>query len=254
MKLLLLPLLALMVACGSPTERGPSSDQQSSNSAALKVLESANALVELKRKAQPQSWDVSLEESMTKENPLVSPKFVFNSGVAPRQKSYLNYSGLWNCQKLDVGSEFCQDEPDLHMIASHYIEDASGEAVGQVAALRASSSLAVYCKASEEAMIRIAAPNFRNSENQVIELEIGFDDEPLENYELTLDYQDRGVITQNKRLLAKLMKDYSSMQYRALSISDASTDSLHIVVKNFPKAWAVACGWHSQYDAAKGMR
>jgi len=107
MKIIRLFTLILLTACGSNVERVKSPELQKTNSdnLASRALELAKIIDQQQQEAQPNSWDVSSEESRTKENPLTPPVVVLNSGVPPNLvdgRPPLD-AGLWNCQKLKSG-------------------------------------------------------------------------------------------------------------------------------------------------------
>ncbi len=257
MKVLILPLLILAVGCGSSPDRVTSADSQETSPDLVKLLDLANKVVELQRKAQPISWNVSEEESYAKENPFTPPEFTLNSGVPPKQiaNPYPSDSGLWNCPRLKAGSTHCQDiEARKHMIALHYPETTNSQGGGKVAAFNIRSTLVADCNVSDGVEITITSPFIRNVDNKVSELSIGFDNEPFVNYKMTSLNEWDSAFTNPKLLLAKLMEDFTTVKVRTLSTENASVNTLEFTVKNFPKAWAVACGWYSEYDVATGVR
>ena len=58
-----------------------------------------------------------------------------------------------------------------------------------------------------------------------------------------------GTVSDTKQLLAQLLADYTSMEIRPSSEFNQTNTSERFIVKNFPKAWEVACCWHLEYDA-----
>ena len=70
--LTLIPLTA-MVACGVAAERDTTTEARGASAEARAVVDAAQRLGELQNELQPNSWDVSLEESFLKENPLTPP-------------------------------------------------------------------------------------------------------------------------------------------------------------------------------------
>ncbi len=258
MKILILAALILTVGCSLNPERVKSPDSKETSPELVKLLDSANKLVELQRKAQPISWDVSEEESYAKENPFTPPEFTLNSGVPPKPISYPNPypsdSGLWNCPRLKAGSAHCQDiEARKHMIAVHYPEKANSKGGGQVAAFGYSNTLVADCNESDGVVITINSPFIRKVDKELSELSIGFDNESFANYKITLLNESSAAVTDSKLLLAKLMEDFTAVKIQTLSAKNASANNLQFIVKNFPKAWAVACGWHSEYDVVTGI-
>jgi len=260
MRILILFTPVLLTACGLFVEKPQETDL---DVMAARLLESADRLVESQRRTQPKSWDVSIEESMKKDNPLTPPAFVLNSGSPPNpgDGEWWN-GGLWNCQKLNMGSPLCQDDPWEHMTAQYTTEDSNSEVTGQVGVYGTKDhTLVAYCKKSGGVEIEIQSPYLDPSYNGN-ELEIGFDNEPFVKYKLgsVKTYQFgsvntfTGIILDTNLLLAKLMDDFTSVKIRTSPANNASSNSIEFVVKNFPKAWEVACGWHVKYDAVAGIR
>jgi len=258
MRILILFTLALLTACGSNVEKETDLDVL-----AARLLESADRLVYSQRQAQPKSWNVSIEESMKKENALTPPAFVLNSGMPPNpgDGEWWN-GGLWNCQTLNLGSSQCQDDPWEHMTAQYTTEDSNSEVTGQVGVHGTKDhTLVAYCKESGRVEIEIQTPYLDPSYSSN-ELEIGFDDDRFVKYQLgsvkkyefdsVVNYT--GIITDTKLLLTELMSDSTSVNIRTSRADSASTNSIQFVVKNFPRAWEVACGWHVKYDAETGIK
>ena len=49
----------------------------------------------------------------------------------------------------------------------------------------------------------------------------------------------------------------SDFEYATVSVqpsNGATNDGIQFIVKNFPKAWFTACGWHTDYDAINGVK
>jgi len=265
MRILILFTLTLLTACGSNVKKFYSAEPQETDLDVLaaRLLESADRLVHSQRKAQPKSWDVSMKESMTKENALTPPAFVLNSGSPPNPDDgeWLN-GGLWNCQKLKMGSPLCQDDPWEHMTAQYTTEDSNSEVTGQVGVHGTKDhTLTAYCKKSGGVEIEIQTP-YLDPSYSGNELEIGFDDEPFVTYQLglvkTYEFGSvknfTGIVADTELLLEKLMGDFTSVKMRTVPANSASANSIQFVVKNFPRAWEVACGWHVRYDAIAGIR
>lgn len=257
MRILILCTLVSLAACGSI---GP--QRADLEARAARLLESADRLIESQRKAQPKSWDVSIEESMRKENPLTPPSFVFNSGSPPNsgEGEWWN-SGLWNCQKLKLGSRLCQDDLWGHMTAQYTTGDSNSDVTGQVGVHGTQDhTLVAYCNESGRVEIEIHTP-YLDPRFNGNELEIGFDNEPFVTYQLgsvkTFEFDSvinfTGTITDTKLLLEKLMGDSAKVRVRTSPVNSEPTKSMQFVVKNFPKAWEVACGWHVKYDANTGI-
>jgi len=197
---------------------------------------------------------VSSEESWTKENPLTPPVVVLNSGVPPNLVDGgppLDV-GLWNCRKLKVGSSFCQDDLWEHIIAIYFKEGTSGKVTGQVAIYGSvDHTLVASCKESGGVEIEIYTQYYDSSyQDKELEFEFGFDNEPFVKYEIN---RSNGIVMDKKLLFAKLMDDITSVKIKAPPTDNDSDTSMRFVVKNFPKAWAVACGWHQEYNAVTGI-
>ena len=114
MRLLVLLILLLVAACSVNTEKPLSPAQEQSSSQAQSIVKLAKTLRD--SKLQSNSWGVSIDEAISKDNPFAPPEFVLKSGQAP--KGYKSDVGLWNCQKLEVGSFQCDYEASSYMIAT----------------------------------------------------------------------------------------------------------------------------------------
>jgi len=246
--------LSLLLGCGSTNERIKNPDIQDNDQKAQEIVSLAKKLVAQKRKLQPNSWDVSLEESFKKDNPLRPPSFALKSGTPPKLNNpNLWDAGLWNCTKLAVGRLLCDLSSLNHMVAQHFAEGANGDVVGQVVVFAPDeNTLVASCKESAGVNITIGT-RLNSTLYSSDELVVTFDNQQSENYEFTTSNKQFGTIDDTQQLLAKLMTDAISMEIQSLSENTDSNKSARFIVKNFPKAWEIACGWHLAYNAQTGI-
>jgi len=255
MKKLILLSLTFLVACEFNNEKTIGPEAQETSPDAQAVVDAAKKLVELQRKLQPNSWDVSLEESLMKENPLTPPFFTPKSGIPPNlsDTSYWD-AGLWNCRKLKLGMPLCDIDSSEHMIAQHFAEGANSDVTGQVAVL-APGEHTLVSSCMESGGIKISIGTRRSSDLfKGDELVVGFDNEQSVKYKFNSINSNLVAIKDAKQLLENLMADFTSIEIRSSSENNESSDNARFIVKNFAKAWAVACGWHLEYDAKTGIK
>ena len=254
LKIISLLSLTLIVGCELTNERAAEEEVQDNDQKAQEIVSLAKKLVEQKRKLQPNSWDVSLEESFKKDNPLRPPSFALKSGTPPKLKNpNLWDAGLWNCTKLTVGKLLCDLSSLNHMVAQHFAENANGDVIGQVAVFApGENTLVASCKESASVNISIGT-RLNSTLYSGDELVVTFDNESYSKYEFTANNKQFGTFDDTQQLLAKLMTDATSMKVQSSSENNESNNSARFIVKNFPRAWEVACGWHLSYDAKTGI-
>ena len=135
------------------------------------------------------------------------------------------------------------------MVAQHFAESANGEVTGQVVVF-APNKHTLVASCTESAGIQVSIGTRLNTKfYSGSELVVRFNNEQAVKYGFNSGKPNLGTVSDTKQLLAQLMADYTSMEIRPSSEFNQTNTSVRFIVKNFPKAWEVACGWHLEYDA-----
>ncbi|MFK7997888.1 MAG: hypothetical protein AB8B87_27435 [Granulosicoccus sp.] len=139
-------------------------------------------------------------------------------------------------------------------MAQYFTEGANDEVIGQVAVFGEQDySLLALCKEFGGVSVKVDLPYYDDSGFATGEHWFAFGSEPWATYKISFDDNFSIVVAEAKLFFANLMNDMVSMKVQKISENISPEESIQFVVKNFPTAWKVACGWHAEYNASTGI-